>query len=61
MKGVLIERGEKYYTFLKKIFLYIHNLQRNYNWLITAHECWPQTEKYAKLLSGEFCWMTGEL
>jgi len=60
MKGIVIEKGEKYYTYLKKIFLSINNLQRNYNWLITAHECYPQNEKYAEILSEEYCWMTGD-
>lgn len=60
MKGVVIERGEKYYTYLKKLFLSINNLQRNYNWLISSYECWPCTKKYAEMLSEDFCWMTGE-
>lgn len=60
MKGVIIERGEKYYTYLKKCFCAMNNLQRNYNWLISSYECWPNTEKYAKILSEEFCWMTGD-
>lgn len=60
MKGVVIDRGEKYYTYLKKLFLSINNLQKNYNWLISSYECWPCTKKYAEILSEEFCWMTGD-
>ncbi len=60
MKGIVIEKGEKYFTYLRKIFLSINNLQRNYNWLITSHECYPQNEKYAEILSEKYCWMTGE-
>lgn len=60
MKGVIIEKGERYFTYLKKIFFSINDIQRNYNWLITAHECYPRNEKYAKILSEEYCWMTGD-
>ena len=60
MKGIVIEKGEKYFTHLKKIFLSIINLQRYYNWLITAHECYPQNEKYVEILSQKYCWMTGD-
>lgn len=60
MKGLIIEKGEKYYTYLKKYFLQLNDMQRNYNWLITAHECYPQNEKYAKIWSEIYCWMTGD-
>lgn len=60
MRGVVIEKGEKYFTFFKKLFVSVNNIQISYNWLITGHECYPQNEKYAELLSEEFCWMTGE-
>lgn len=60
MRGVVIEKGEKYFTFFKKLFVSVNNIQISYNWLITGHECYPQNEKYAGLLSEEFCWMTGE-
>ena len=60
MKGLLIERGEKYYTLLKKYFSQLNDIQKNYNWLITAHECYPQNEKYAEIWREEYCWMTGD-
>lgn len=58
MKGIIIQ-GEKYYTYLKKIFVSINNIQRDYNWLITNHECYPQNKKYEERLSGEYCWLSG--
>lgn len=60
MKGIVIDRGERYYTFLQKLFESMNHVQRNYNWLITSHECWPKNEAYAEILSAEFCWMTGD-
>jgi len=60
LKGLLINKGEKYFTHLKKIFDSIEDAQKNYNWLITGYECYPQNEKYIEKLSGEWCWMTGE-
>lgn len=60
MKGLVIKNGEKYYTFLKKLFISINDIQTNYNWLITGHECYPQNDKYTKMLSAKYCWMTGD-
>ncbi len=60
MKGVVIEKGEKYFTFLRKIFSEINNIQKDYNWLITGHECYPQNMEYAEKLSGEYCLLTGD-
>lgn len=60
MKGVVIDKGEKYYTFLGNIFRTIENIQKDYNWLITSHECYPQNTQYVEKLAKEWCWMTGE-
>jgi hypothetical protein len=32
--GAINEKGEKYYTYLKKVFDAIDNKQKDYNWLI---------------------------
>lgn len=55
----MIDKGEEYFTFLGNIFESIGNIQRDYNWLITGHECYPQNAKYVAKLSDEWCWMTG--
>ena len=60
MKAVVIQKGEKYFTFLKSLFKSINDIQREYNWLITGFECYPQNKEYAKKLSGEYCWITGD-
>lgn len=60
MKGVVIKKGVEYFTFLKRIFVSINDIQRNYNWLITGHECYPQNKKYIEILSGKYCWITGD-
>lgn len=60
MKGVIIDKGENYFTFLRSIFESIENIQKDYNWLITGHECYPQNAKYVDRLSEKWCWMTGE-
>lgn len=60
MKGAIIDKGEKYYTYLKELFASIGNVQKEYNWLITGHECYPQNPDYAKKLSQEYCWITGD-
>ena len=60
MKGVAIDKGQEYFTSLKSIFHSIDNIQKDYNWLITEQECYPQNEKYIEKLSSEWCWITGE-
>lgn len=61
MKGAMIDQGEPYFTHLKKIFHTISHIQKNYNWLILGHECYPQNEEYKKILAGDYCWLSGEL
>lgn len=60
MKGTILRKGEKYYTFLSRIFTAIKGEQLKYNWLITDCMCYPQNARYAELLSKEYAWLTGE-
>jgi hypothetical protein len=60
MKGAILQKGEVYYTNMRKIFDAIKNEQKNYNWLITDCVCYPQTKKYESMLSKEYCEITGE-
>lgn len=60
MKSAILEEGEQYYTYMKKIFQAIENKQIEYNWLITDCVCYPQNEKFAELFSQEYVWISGE-
>ncbi|MGL5243575.1 MAG: hypothetical protein ACRC7R_00145 [Sarcina sp.] len=60
MKGAISRKDEKFYTYMKRVFSAINNVQNEYNWLITNCECYPQNEKYAKMLSEDYLWITGE-
>ncbi len=60
MKGLILEKGEECFTLLKNIFDSINNIQKEYNWLVSGYECYPQNIEYSKKLSGEYCWMTGD-
>ena len=33
--GAVLKKGERYYSYLGKVFAAIGNAQRNYNWLIS--------------------------
>lgn len=59
MYGAILEKGEKYYTYLKKVFDAIGNAQEQYNWLITDCECYPQSQRIDELLSQEYYWVSG--
>ena len=39
--GGILEKGEEYYTYLKKIFSSMGDFQKNYRWLITDCTCYP--------------------
>ena len=46
MKGAILEKGEKCFTLLKNIFDSINNIQKEYNWLVSGYECYPQNIEY---------------
>ena len=58
--GAVNRKGEKYYTYLKKLFDAINNKQLEYNWLITDCTCYPENSKIDALLRKDYCWFTGE-
>ncbi len=58
--GAINEKGEKYYTYLKKVFDSIWNKQKDYNWLITNCECYPDNHNFKELLNKEYIWISGE-
>lgn len=58
--GAVNRKGEKYYTYLKKLFDAINNKQLEYNWLITDCTCYPNNPKTDDMLRKDYCWLTGE-
>ena len=58
--GTIIQKGEKYYTFLKKLFESIDNIQLNYKWLISYPECYPFDKDIQKTLEQEYCILPGK-
>ena len=58
--GAINAKGEKYYTYLKKLFDAIGNRQTEYNWLITDCTCYPESPKTDAMLRKDYCWITGE-
>lgn len=58
--GAVNRKGEKYYTYLKKLFDAINNKQLEYNWLITDCTCYPDNPKTDAMLRRNYCWLTGE-
>ena len=60
MKGAILQKGEKHYTYMKGVFSAIRNAQLGYNWLITNCECYPQTKSFYELLTNDnYCWLSG--
>lgn len=58
--GAILEKGEKFYTHLKKVFDAVGNQQKEYNWLLSGCECCPSNDSVKKMLRQEYCWLSGE-
>lgn len=53
--GAILEKGEKCFTYLDRVFAALGDIQENYNWLITDCECNVDIPE----LADNFCWMSG--
>lgn len=60
MKSAILDKGEKYYTYMDKIFHAIGNEQTKYNWLITDCVCYPRNKEFDELFSQEYIWISGD-
>jgi hypothetical protein len=60
MKSAILEKGERSFTHIGKVFQGIDNEQIKYNWLITDCNCSPKNRDFAKLFKREFVWLSGE-
>ena len=58
--GAINAKGEKYYTYMKKLFEAIGNRQTEFNWLITDCICYPDDPKTDAMLSKDYCWISGD-
>ena len=59
VNGTIIQKGEKHYTYLKKLFESIDNIQLNYKWLISNYECYPFDKDIKKILKNKYCILNG--
>ena len=60
MKGVIINKGEEYYTDMQGILGCLGNQVRQYNWLVSDHQVYFENTKINQLLDAEYCWLPGE-
>lgn len=60
MTGIVISEGEKYYTDIKAILTLMGDVYKQYNWLISEYECYPQNEEVAMCFSGDSVFVSGE-
>ena len=58
--GAINEKGERFYTYLPKLFDAIDNAQLNYNWLITDCFCNVKTPVECDVDEKGYCWISGE-
>lgn len=58
--GIIDRKNHKSYTGMSSVFQAIDNAQKQYNWLITDCECYPEDEKIQQLLDQEYCWISGD-
>lgn len=55
--GAILDEGEEFYTYMRKMFYAIDNKQKEYNWLISDCECACEVEKF---LSQDHCFISGD-
>ncbi len=60
MRGAILNKGESGYTIMSRIFNAINQVQKNYNWLITDVNAYPNDPIFEKLVNEEYIWMTGD-
>lgn len=60
MKGLILNKGEPYYSSFTKLFKEVEQLSRDYNWLISNAECYPQKFEYVEKLKMPYTWIRGQ-
>lgn len=60
MKGVILNKGEKGYSYFKQIFDKITVLSADYNWLISYPECYPNDRELEKKMRKKYLWISGK-
>ena len=58
--GLIDRKNHKFYTYLSHVFQGMQNAQKQYNWLITGCECYPEDDAFQRLFDQEYCWLSGE-
>ena len=47
--GLIDRKSHKFYTHMRTVFEAIENVQKQYNWLITDWECYPENKEMEQL------------
>ncbi|MBQ9746809.1 MAG: hypothetical protein IJW21_08315 [Clostridia bacterium] len=58
--GAILEKGERFYTFLDKVFDAIENKQDEYNWLITDCDLNITFPLFSEARGDRYCWIDGK-
>lgn len=58
--GAINRKGERFYTFLPRVFDVIGNEQLYYNWLVTDCDCNIPNEIWDACIADGYCWISGE-
>ena len=60
MNGVILHKGNQFYTFLHPIFEVIRDEQVKYNWLVTECDAWEEIfRKYDCICRDKYVWISG--
>ncbi len=58
--GAILDKGEPWYTDMSRIFAAMEGRQNDYNWLVTAYECYPSYPETQRLFDREYLWLSGK-
>ena len=54
MRGIVLDKGQEYYTNLRTVFKAFNDIHLEYNWLITDCCAYPENEDIEELLSIQY-------
>ncbi|MBQ9692999.1 MAG: hypothetical protein IJV70_07585 [Clostridia bacterium] len=60
VRGMIIKKGESYYTDLYKLLDALDGIHLNYKWLVSYPECSAFTKETQALFEKEYCIISGD-
>ncbi len=60
MRGLILHKGETYYSKFGLVFQEIEELAKEYNWLVSYPECYPENIDCQEIFNKNYIWLSGD-